>query len=95
MGDGLVLLLPLCYALRLWRHRQGQVVLVLIGYLFYVQRALEGVHLHPQWAYLVEFGMLMTILAMTYQLREMETPAETELRVPISVVPEERLTVSG
>jgi len=88
--DAVVLLLPLCYALRMWRERSAQVVLGLIGYLFYAQRVLEAAHLHPGWAYLVEFGMMMTILGLTYRLREAEGDVITEVAfaVPLFAVEE-------
>jgi hypothetical protein len=77
--DALVLLLPLCYALGRWQERRAKIVLGLIGYLFYFQRVLEAVHLHPRWAYLVEFTMLMGILAIMYRLREASELVAPEL----------------
>jgi hypothetical protein len=74
--DGVVLLLPLCYALRHWQERRAHWMLGLLGYLFYVQRVLEAAHLHPAWAKFVEFGMLMSLLALTYRMRETESALE-------------------
>jgi hypothetical protein len=94
--DAVVLLLPLCYALRMWRERQAKAVLALIGYLFYGQRALEGVHLHPDSLYLLEFGMLMAILVMTYRLREIQVPEDFQVQmVETAIIQPEPVLAGG
>ena len=74
--DAVVLLFPLCYALRMWRERSAKIVLGILAYLFYLQRVLEALHLHPAWAHGAEFGLLMIILRMTYRLREVDLSAQ-------------------
>jgi len=93
--DAVVLLLPLCYALGRWQERRAKIVLGLIGYLFYFERVLEAAHLHPRWAYLAEFAMLMAILAMTYRLREPSGLAQPELTRPMPKDPFESAATSG
>ena len=73
--DEVVLLLPLCYALKHRRQPSAQAVLVLIAYLFYVQRGLEALHLHALWMRVPEFLMLMGILGCTYRLGVVERKA--------------------
>ena len=80
--DGVVLIFPLCYALRRWQVAGARVAMASLAYLFYGQRALEGAHLHPQWSFLVEFAMLMVILAAVYTLREQTEPAAMPLHFP-------------
>lgn len=70
--DAVVLLLPFAYSLRFWRDAQAQVVLALLGYLFYLQRAVESVHLHRRWMTWAEFAMLAGVFALTLRLQELE-----------------------
>ncbi len=79
--DAVVLLFPLCYALRMWRERSAKIVLGLLAYLFYGQRLLEAAHLHPAWAHGAEFGLLMVMLRVTYRMREVDQSA-APLRLP-------------
>ena len=76
--DGVVLLLPLCYALRLRHAWRARLVLLAIGYLWYVQRLLEAAHLHPKGSFVAEFLLLLAILSLIYSLHSYEE--RTELR---------------
>ncbi len=79
--DAVVLLLPLCYALKHRRQPAAQAVLVLIAYLFYLQRGLEALHLHALWMRIPEFLMLMSILGCTYRLGVVERKAVEALGI--------------
>jgi hypothetical protein len=79
--DAIVLLFPMAYALPRWRGRNAQLVLALIGYLFFFERILDAVHLKPQWMQVPECLMLLAILAFTCSLRE--EPMESAATLPI------------
>lgn len=70
--DSVVLLFPLCYALRFWNETRARIILGLIGYLWYVQRVLDAVKLSGPRFVVMQFMMLMVILILTYQMRPME-----------------------
>jgi len=73
--DEVVLLLPLCYALRFWRDAKAQFTLLLLGYLLYVQRIVDAIHLHLDFA-AIQFAMLVCVLALMYRMRGLEETAE-------------------
>ena len=79
--DGVVLLLPLCHALRNWRRGQAKMVVGIICYLFYIQRGLEAAHLHPHSMHFVETAMLVGVLALTYRLHE---PHSVPVAIPVT-----------
>ena len=91
--DGVVLLFPLCYALGRWREGGARLVLLLIGYLFYGQRVLEAMHLRPQWCYVVELAMLMTILGAVYRMQEQA--AQTAVAIPFPRATYDPVTLAG
>jgi hypothetical protein len=66
--DSVVLLFPFAYALSQWQRLEARIVLILVGYLFAIQRCIEAVHLHPQWMRYPECLMLLAILGLTYRL---------------------------
>ena len=70
--DTVVLLFPLCHALRLWRSRHAQVALAAIAYLWYLQRAIDATHIALPNLFVFQFAVLMLLLTMTYQLRIFE-----------------------
>lgn len=70
--DGAVLLLPLCYAMSLWRERRAQVVLGLMAFLWYVRRLVDMTGVPREHLYVLEWVMLMAILYLTYRLRAAE-----------------------
>ncbi len=74
--DGIVLLIPLCYGLRMWADRRGKAVVLLLGYGWYVQRAVEAAHLQPSFGFVFEFGLLVAVLVLVFKLRSYETKLE-------------------
>jgi hypothetical protein len=66
--DSVVLLFPFAYALSQWQRLEARIVLILVGYLFAIQRCLEAAHLHPQWMRYPECLMLLAILGLTYRI---------------------------
>ena len=70
--DGVVLIFPFCYALRRWRRTQARVVLLLLGYLFYLQRALEALRWRPTLFGIPGFLVLIVILICTFRLGRSE-----------------------
>jgi hypothetical protein len=67
--DGVMLLLPGCFALAHWRQWRAQVVLSVLAYLFYFQRAADAVHLQPNFVAISGFSLLMLMLALCFQMR--------------------------
>jgi hypothetical protein len=82
--DGVVLLLPACFALGRWREWQGRGVLLLLFYLLYGQRLVEAAHLQPAWAAVPEFAMLVLVLGLTFQMRS-RAPGADEARTQSGV----------
>jgi hypothetical protein len=93
--DAVVLLLPFAYSLRFWRDAQAQVVLALLGYLFYLQRAVESVHLHRRWMTWAEFAMLAGVFALTFRLQELEPDFAERPFEPERPVLEEDVSVAS
>jgi hypothetical protein len=74
--DAIVLLFPLCYALRFWRDPGARIVLLVIGYLWYAQRLLDAVRIDPPGLFVFQFVLLMGSLAATFRLRRCEKEIE-------------------
>jgi hypothetical protein len=74
--DSVVLLLPLCYTLRLWRDTRAQIAILLIGYLWYFQRLVDATHIALPGFFVAQFAMLMVVLLMVYRLRPVEERTE-------------------
>lgn len=70
--DAVVLLFPLCYALRLWRHALAWVAIGAVAYVWYLQRVLEMMRLMWRFLFFAEFGVLMVLLFATYRLGRLE-----------------------
>lgn len=71
--DGVVLAIPLCYALREWRRPAAKAALFGIAYTWYLQKAMEYATwnlYHPAWRYtfFVEFAAIALALGATYRL---------------------------
>ena len=66
--DAVVLLFPMCFALRQFWRWEAKGILLLVGYFFYLQKCLEVVHLAEDWMRYPEFIFLLCILAMTFRL---------------------------
>jgi hypothetical protein len=77
--DSVVLIFPLCHALRLWRNRRAQVAIGAIVYMWYLERLVEAANLVFPTLFIFEFLVLMLLLAMTYQLRTFEVAVEPGL----------------
>ena len=82
--DSVVLLLPLCYALSLWRSSLAQGVVGSVGFLWYVERIFGRYLAELHWFYYVDFVLVMMVLALTYGLlryENREVPEWSEVRV--------------
>jgi hypothetical protein len=74
--DSVVLLLPLCYALLLWRTVPGQGVLCALAFLWYLDRVFGRQLMALHWFYYVEFLLVMIVLVLTYRLLPYELREE-------------------
>jgi hypothetical protein len=84
--DSVVLLFPLCYGLRLWRDRRAQVILFIIGFLWYVERLVDILLPSPNRFYIVQFALLLVVLTLTYRLRPYEEQVEPDWASEIPAV---------
>jgi hypothetical protein len=71
--DGVVLTIPLCYALHHWRRTAGKAAVFGVAYAWYLQKGVEYItwwHFHPLWKYtfFVEFAALILLLCATWRL---------------------------
>lgn len=73
--DSVVLLLPLCYAMRLWRQTRAKVALGAVAYAWYLERAFDPVHMIWKYLFFVEFAVLILLLTMIFQLQRFEAEA--------------------
>lgn len=72
--DSVVLLFALCYLARLRRHRAAQIGLVLLGYIWYVERFVDQfLPRIAEWTFIPEFFMLMAIGWLIFKLRPVES----------------------
>ncbi len=81
--DEVVFLYPLCYALRRWQRWPAAVVLVLIGYSWFVQRFVDP---HFTWTFLwaeVRLAMLFVLLGMVYGARPLRAVPAAPDAVPL------------
>ena len=68
--DAVVLLLPLAYALRLWRRPEALGTLAIIAFLWYGVRLTQSVL--PQWFYFVGFGLVVALGVLLFRLQRHE-----------------------
>ena len=66
--DAVVLLLPLAYAVGRSQEWAAKVLLGLISYLFFFERLLQAAQLYRAWFRIVDFLVLVSILAITYRM---------------------------
>ncbi len=66
--DAVVLLLPFCHGFARREEGRAKAVLVLIAYMFYGRKLLEAAHLHPAWARVPEFLVVMAIFYLIYRI---------------------------
>ncbi len=83
--DAVVLLLPLAYAMARWQERSAKVLLGLIGYLFFFERALQATHVPAAWFRLPDFLVMMAVLALTYRMGSATVAIETDALVRTKV----------
>jgi len=67
--DATTLLFPLCFAVKRWRERSGQILLLLISYVWYGQKILL-MRFNNEQLYVVGFCVLMMALIVLYRMRE-------------------------
>lgn len=70
--DAVVLLLPLCFALARWRSARGKAALALIAYLWYGQRVVDAATGLSNSFFVLQFVLLMALLAVLWQMGERE-----------------------
>ena len=68
--DGVVLLFPFCYSLRLLHVRKAQVNLLLLSVMWYILRITEALGLSSAYEHILLFGLLMVSLVLTWQLHQ-------------------------
>lgn len=76
--DGIVLLLPFTYALRLWKDSKAQASLALIGFFWYFQRVLDAAHIQLHYEFVLQWVLLMLSLLLTFRLRTFEDQVAAE-----------------
>jgi len=74
--DGVVLLLPLCYAWRLQRETTAKWILALLAYVLYLERAIDTVQSLSAVSVWVEFVVLSAVLVLTCRLCARESDVE-------------------
>lgn len=74
--DAVVLLIPLCYALALWRHWRAKLALGLIAYLWYFQRIVDAIRRDIPYMFIFQFVLLMIVLWAIWGLHRMEPVQE-------------------
>lgn len=77
--DSVVLLFALCYLLPLWRHRVARVALLVLGYVWYVERVVD--QLAPStadWIFFPLCALLLVLAALLFRLRNVETAPDGE-----------------
>jgi hypothetical protein len=88
--DGVVLLLPFCYALRLMQDASARVVIVLLAFVWYIERIIEFVTGHLEYLYIVTWFVLMTVLLLVWKLRGIEQKAMPQWQLePGTLQPEQ------
>lgn len=81
--DAVVLIFPLCYALRFRQLARGRIILLLLAYLWYIQRLVDllSIKKYQGGMFVVQFVMLMVVLLMTYQLRTAQEVFEPDSKL--------------
>jgi hypothetical protein len=93
--DAVVLILPLGFALARWQERPAKILFGLIGYLFFVERGLQAVHVPAVWIQVPAFIVLMMMIAMTYRLGGRRVVVETKVFAQTRLVVREFLHLVG
>ena len=76
--DGVVLLLPFCYALRLMQDVRARTVLILLAFVWYVERIIDAVAGHLEYFYILTWFVLMVVLYLVWNLHSTEQQTEPQ-----------------